>query len=64
MVGLMPRTEGDFLINPLRLFGRNIMGISFFFLVPFPEPPVSEDKLKKDMADVVMLDLLFAMDTG
>ena len=40
------------------------MGIIFFFLVLFPEPPVREDKSEKDMADVVVLDLLVAMDTG
>ena len=45
------------------LFGRNLMGTTFFFVI-FPDPPVSEDKSEQDLDNVVVFDSLVAMDTG
>ena len=40
------------------------MGTNIYFLVIFPDPPVSKDKSEQDLDDVVVFDSLVAMDTG
>ena len=64
MVSVMPRTAGDSHIYTTSFLWEKFDADNFFFFGLFLELPVSKDKSEQDLGDVVVFDMLVAMDTG